>query len=143
MGKGIRIGLIVALFLTLIFMRSFAATAFYDAFVEYFKNDYLTSIFPEFDTPKLFVNLFFRYLLNTLISLLIIYLFFQKKQLIIFSVKFYIITFITLSLVYFLLLKTSFSSGYLLPFYVRRMLIHPIFLLILLPAFYYQKKSSE
>lgn len=143
MGKGIRIGLIVALFLTLIFMRSFAATAFYDPFVEYFKNDYLTSIFPEFDTPKLFVNLFFRYLLNTLISLLIIYLFFQKKQLIIFSVKFYIITFITLSLVYFLLLKTSFSSGYLLPFYVRRMLIHPIFLLILLPAFYYQKKSSE
>ena len=143
MVKGIRIGLIVALFLTLIFMRSFAATAFYDPFVEYFKNDYLTSIFPEFDTPKLFVNLFFRYLLNTLISLLIIYLFFQKKQLIIFSVKFYIITFITLSLVYFLLLKTSFSSGYLLPFYVRRMLIHPIFLLILLPAFYYQKKSSE
>ena len=143
MSKGIRIGLIVTLFLVLILIRSFAETTFYDPFIAYFKNDYLTSTFPEFVMPKLFLNLFSRYLLNTLISLAIIYLFFQKKQLIVFSVKFYLITFITLSIVYFSLLKTSFSSGYLLAFYVRRMLIHPIFLLILLPAFYYQKKSSQ
>ncbi|PHR69682.1 MAG: exosortase F system-associated protein [Lutibacter sp.] len=142
MGKGIKIGLIVTLFLLLILIRSFASATFYDPFIEYFKNDYLTSVFPVFVMSKLFTNLFFRYLLNTLISLAIIYLFFQKKQLIIFSIKFYLIAFIILSVLYFILLKTSFSSGYLLAFYVRRMLIHPIFLLILLPAFYYQKKTT-
>jgi len=143
MKKGIRIILIVALFLLLILVRSFAATTFYDPFIDFFKNDYLTSVFPEFATSKLFLNLFFRYVINTIISLAIIYLFFQKKQLVLFSIKFYAITFIILSIAYFILLKTEFSSGYLLVFYIRRMLIHPIFLLILLPAFYYQKKTSR
>lgn len=143
MKKEIRIGLIVALFFLLILVRSFASTVFYDPFIDFFKNDYLKSTFPEFITSKLLVSLFFRYILNTLISLAIIYLFFQKKQLVLFSVKFYTITFVVLSIAYFILLKTEFSSGYLLAFYVRRMLIHPIFLLILLPAFYYQKKTSQ
>lgn len=140
MGKGIRIGLIVVLFLVLILVRAFQSSLFYDPFIAFFKNDYLTSAFPIFETPKLFLSLIFRYMLNTLISLAIIYLFFQKKSLILFSIKFYLIAFIVLSGVYLLLLETSFSSGYLLAFYVRRMLIHPIFLLVLLPAFYYQKK---
>ncbi|MCF6278767.1 MAG: exosortase F system-associated protein [Flavobacteriaceae bacterium] len=143
MNKSLRIILIIALFFLLILVRSFASVIFYDPFINFFKNDYLTSIFPEFITGNLFTNLFFRNSINTLISLAIIYLFFQKKQLIAFSVKFYIVTFIVLSIVYLVLLKTEFSSGYLLAFYVRRMLIHPIFLLILLPAFYYQKKSSQ
>jgi len=142
MGKGIRIVLIVVLFLLLILVRSFASIMFYDPFIEFFKNDYLTSNFPEFITSNLFVSLFFRYMLNTLISLAIIYLFFLKKQLVLFSIKFYAITFIILAIAYFMLLKTEFSSGYLLAFYIRRMLIHPIFLLILLPAFYYQKKVT-
>lgn len=143
MKKGIRIGLIVVLFLLLILVRSFASTTFYDPFIDFFKNDYLASGFPEFLTGKLFVSLFFRYVLNSLISLVVIYLFFQKKQLVLFSIKFYSIAFVVLSVVYLILLKTEFSSGYLLAFYIRRMLIHPIFLLILLPAFYYQKKSAK
>lgn len=127
----------------LILVRSLAPTMFYDPFIDFFKNDYLAMGFPEFSTIKLFLNLFSRYLLNTLISLAIIYLFFLKKQLVLFSIKFYAITFIILAIAYLMLLKTEFSSGYLLAFYVRRMLIHPIFLLILLPAFYYQKKMTR
>ncbi len=143
MKKGIRTGLIIALFLLLILVRSFASTTFYDPFIDFFKNDYLVNNFPVFTTSKLFLNLFFRYVINMIISLAIIYLFFQKKQLVLFSIKFYGIAFIILATAYFILLKTEFSSGYLLVFYIRRMLIHPIFLLILLPAFYYQKKTSR
>ena len=140
MNKWIRIGLVIVSFLTLILIRSIASKTFYDPFIEFFKNDYLTTTFPAYETPKLFINLFCRHLINTLVSLAIIYFLFQKKQLITFSIKFYIITFVILSIVYFLLLETSFSSGYLFAFYIRRMLIHPIFLLVLLPAFYYQNK---
>ena len=147
MNKWIRIGLVIVSFLTLILIRSIASKTFYDPFIEFFKNDYLTTTFPAYETPKLFINLFCRHLINTLVSLAIIYFLFQKKQLITFSIK--LITFsikflfslcLCHRLNYFLLLETSFSSGYLFAFYIRRMLIHPIFLLVLLPAFYYQNK---
>jgi exosortase F-associated protein len=31
----------------------------------------------------------------------------------------------------------------LLPYYIRRFIIHPLFLLLLLPAFYYQNLSKN
>ena len=140
MNKSVRIVFITVLFFLLILVRAFAPKMFYDPFIAYFQNDYLTSQFPQFDYTKLFASLFFRFTINSVISLIIIYLFFQKRALILFATKFYIVTFIVLAISYFLLLKTAFSSGYLLAFYIRRMLIHPIFLLLLLPAFYYQKR---
>jgi len=143
MKRGVRIGLIVVFFFLLMLVRAFAPKLFYDPFIEYFKNGYLTSHFPKFIYSKLFISLTGRYVLNTIISIVIIYLFFQKRALILFATKFYLVTFIVLAISYFLLLKTEFSSGYLPAFYIRRMLIHPIFLLLLLPAFYYQKKMLK
>ena len=78
--------------------------------------------------------------MNAIISLAIIYVAFQKRQLVIFSIKFYLIAFIVLSIVYYLLLRTGMANGYLFTFYVRRFLTHPIFILVLLPAFYYQQR---
>jgi exosortase F-associated protein len=43
--------------------------------------------------------------------------------------------------IFSLLLRTNFESGYLFPFYIRRFIVHPIFLLIFLPTFYYHRKS--
>ena len=47
--------------------------------------------------------------------------------------------FLILGLLFWVLLNYELSLGYRLTFYIRRFLIHPLFLLILLPAFYYQK----
>lgn len=143
MNRTVRIGLVSILIFLLILVRAFARQLFYDPFIEFFGNEYLKATFPEIDSTKLFLNLFFRYTLNTIISLGIIYIVFQKKQLIFFAVKFYVIAFVILSTVYWFQLNGEFSNGYLLAFYVRRMLIHPIFLLLLLPAFYYQKISKK
>lgn len=143
MRKRVRIPILIVLFLALIFFRSLASRIFYDPFVEFFKNDYLTGVFPDYDAVKLSVHLLFRYVINTMISLGIIYLVFMKRNWVIFSIKFYSILFLILMLVYILLLKTEFSNGYLLAFYVRRMLIHPVFLILLLPAFYYQRKLNS
>ncbi|MBV1887766.1 MAG: exosortase F system-associated protein, partial [Urechidicola sp.] len=71
----------------------------------------------------------------------ILYQVFQRKQQLIFAIKFYGIAFVLLIAVYFFQLNSEFSSGYLLSFYIRRLLIHPVFLLILIPAFYYQNRS--
>jgi len=68
---------------------------------------------------------------------------FQKWSVIVFSIKFYTISFIILTLVFYTLLQSGFDNGYLLAFYIRRFLIHPLFVLILLPAFYFQKKEEK
>ncbi|MCK0132029.1 exosortase F system-associated protein [Flavobacteriaceae bacterium F08102] len=140
MHKFIRIALIGILFVLLIVVRAYGAQLFYDPFIEYFHDDYLHKAMPAYSMFKLFLNIFLRYFLNTMISLGIIYLAFQKIGLVKFSIKFYAIAFVVLGFAYFVLLKIGMLNGHLFAFYVRRFLIHPVFVLILLPAFYYQKK---
>ncbi|MDY7395326.1 exosortase F system-associated protein [Aureibaculum sp. 2210JD6-5] len=140
MSKTARWILVISLFVLLVLVRAFQNYLFYDPFINYFDNDYLAKPIPEYHTIGLFASLLLRYFINTVISLAIIYVIFRKKGLVRFSIKFYIAAFIFLSVVYFILLKMEMLDGYLLTFYVRRFLIHPVFVLILVPAFYYQQK---
>lgn len=140
MKKRIRIPIIAGLFLLLILVRAFGTDIFYDPFIEYFRNDYLNKPIPDYNGFKLSLNILFRYALNTVISLAIIYVAFQKKGLVKFSIKFYVAAFVVMGILYFILLQFEMINGHLFTFYVRRFLIHPVFVLILLPAFYYQKK---
>lgn len=143
MRKSVRIGLIMLLFLMLILIRVLVQPYFYDPLLDYFKHDYLNASIPELNFGAYFLNIFYRYFLNTVISLAIIYLVFNDKRALYFSIKFYILLFVVLSLMLFILLKFNVTQGYLLTFYVRRFLIQPLFLFLLLPAFYYQKRKGE
>ncbi len=140
MKKVFRIGIIVLLIFVLIIVRLYGSKLFYDPFINYFNGDFLTGIFPKYITAKLLLYLAMRYVINSIISIAIIYLVFLKNEIFKFTVLFYLVAFILLVVVYLIQLKFEFPNGYLLAFYIRRMLIHPIFLLILLPTFYYQKK---
>jgi exosortase F-associated protein len=122
MHKSIQIIGIVFLVIALVLVRAFSAELFYDPFIMYFKNDYLHSSFPEFKIGKLLGNIFFRYALNTILSLGIIYLLFQKKYLF-FSLKFYGLAFIILLILFFIAFN-YFNTNYLFLFYVRRFLVH-------------------
>jgi len=141
--KRYRIILIIFLFLLLILVRAFELQLFYDPFILYFKSDYLQKPIPFFSGRYLLWDLIFRYTLNMLISLAIIYLAFQNKNFLKFSLKFYFLAFMILSFAFFIILKGELKSGYLFAFYVRRFLIHPIFVLLLLPAFYYKQLTSK
>ena len=143
MKKTVQIVLIVLLFLLLIAVRAFVEPYFYDPLIEYFKANYLHNSIPEISLGVFFLNIFYRYFLNTIISLVILYLVFNNFKTLKFSFKFYTIAFFLLSITLFILLKFNLSNDYKLIFYVRRFLIHPIFLLVLLPAFYYQKLREE
>lgn len=137
MSKWLKIVILGLLVLLLLLIRAFGDNVLYDPFTSYFKNDYLYNNIPKYDTLFMFFNLFIRYLVNALVSLVMIYVAFGKKTYVRFSVRFYIIAFIVLSLVYYLLLRAGMHNGYLFTFYIRRFIIHPVFILILLPAFYY------
>jgi len=137
-----RIILIGILVCTLFAVRWYGKSFFYDPFMGYFNGDYLVAQFPDFDFLDLIMNLTFRYWINSFISILIIGLAFKRKSVIVFSLKFYLIAFVLLTLVYAYQLNYEFRNGYLIAFYVRRMLIHPMFLIILMPVLYYHKKLN-
>ncbi len=131
--------LVFLLLICLILVRAFQTNLFYDPFIAYFKNGYLHLPFPEYKVGKLFLSFVFRYLINFIISVGIIYLLFKKKYLK-FSLRFYVIAFLILLVLFFIALQ--FTDSYLFLFYVRRFLIQPLFVLILIPAFYYQNQNS-
>ncbi len=140
--KAIRI-----LFLLLPFVIGFALirfyenTLFYDPFLNYFKGDYQENPFPEFERFRLFLNYFFRYALNTLLSLGIIYVIFRNKEFIKVSSILYLLFFVVLILALFAVINYSENAFSL--FYIRKFLIQPLFLLLFLPGFYFQIKSKK
>ena len=130
-------------FLCLLFLiRAFETTLFYDPLIDYFKNDYLHQKIDDIDSWRLLINLLYRYLLNSIISLGLIWILFKRKDYVKFSGVFFVLAFIILIPVFLSLLKDNFQRGYLLLFYVRRFIIQPLFLLLLVPLFFYQKSSD-
>jgi exosortase F-associated protein len=130
-------------FLCLLFLiRAFETTLFYDPLIDYFKNDYLHQKIDDIDSWRLLINLLYRYLLNSIISLGLIWILFKRKDYVKFSGVFFVLAFIILIPVFLFLLKDNFQRGYLLLFYVRRFIIQPLFLLLLVPLFFYEKLSD-
>lgn len=140
--KAIRIILLLLPFVVgFALIRFYENILFYDPFLSYFKGDYQENPFPEFEGFRLFLNYFFRYALNTLLSLGIIYVIFRNKEFIKVSSILYLIFFIVLILALFVIVNYSENDFSL--FYVRKFLIQPLFLLLFLPGFYFQLKSKK
>lgn len=142
LNNKLKIALVFVCILLLAAIRSYEQVLFYDPFLEYFKGDYLNLPFPKYDAWRLFFGLTIRYCLNTIISLSMIYILFKELELIKFAALLYLIFFVILITAFFGLLNFSDNSNYFILFYVRRFLIQPLFILLFIPAFYYQKKSA-
>lgn len=143
MKKGLKLIAVIFLFSLFVVIRAFESELFYDPLILYFQNDYLYQEMPTIDVWKLVADIFFRYVLNALISLAIIFVIIKKKKYIKFAGFFYMVAFIILILIFVPLLRNGFENGYLFPFYLRRFLIHPLFILLLLPMFYFQLKNNK
>ncbi len=130
---------VAALFGLLVLIRFFENDLFYDPYIEFFKNDYLYKDSPSFETFNLIINTVFRYTLNSIISLSILFVFFKDKSIIKFSAIIYGIAFIVLMLIYLYFVFNPKQETYYIFFNARRFLIQPIILILLLPAFYYHR----
>ena len=140
--KKVKLIIILGLCLVgLVLIRTFENSLFYDPLIDYFKGDYLNSSLPEIEYLKYFGHILFRYVLNTAFSLVIIHIIFKDFRILKFSLNFYILLFIIL--VSFLIILFQIIDVKMLLFYVRRFLIQPIFLFILVPAFYYEKLKKK
>lgn len=109
---------------------------FYDPLLFFFKTS--KKQLPDYNSTKLFFGLTFRYFLNSLISLGVLWLSFKDTAVVKLSAMLLLGFFIVLISTLFLLLGTSHPS-LLAVFYIRRFLLQPLFLILFLPAFYYQR----
>lgn len=144
MNKLLKWILLAVLFGLLILVRLFESQLFYDPLLLFFKQDYLYGKVPEVEVGKLMLHTAFRYLINTFISLAILYVAFRDNDVVKFSVVLYALAFvILLPWMAWLVVNASPESNYNVLFYVRRFLIQPIILLLLLPAFYYHRLNTK
>jgi exosortase F-associated protein len=138
-----RIAATLVLVLLLVLIRVYEDQLFYDPFLLYFKTDYFNSPLPEINGVKLFFGLFSRYFLNTSLSLAIIYVLFKDTKALQFSIFLYAVFFVILVIALYVMIYCLEETHKIALFYVRRFLIQPLFLLLFLPAFYFQLQNTK
>ena len=126
----------------LVAIRAFENTIFYDPFLAYFKSNYSHLPLPNINSIKLFFSMGFRYYLNSIISLGLIRLLFNDSKILKFSIFLYSIFGILFMVAFFFVLLKFGETNKMNLFYIRRFIIQPIFLILFIPAFYYQKKMK-
>ncbi len=140
MSKAVKTIILTVLGLFLVLIRMFENELFYDPLLSFFKLDYNNNPLPEFNSIKLLGNVALRFWLNSIISLLILWVAFKDKGILKLSGFLYVVFFVILMIAFSYFLFYSDTKSFLPLFYVRRFLIQPILLLVLLPAFYFQNK---
>ena len=128
---------------SLIAVRLFEDRLFYDPFLNYFHEADKNISFPDFEWPTLILSHLFRFLLNLFFSCLIIQFWFNNKQWTIQGALLILIVFAITFPIYLYCISDRFEVGYLFSFYMRRFVIQPLILLLVIPMFYYRRYTNE
>lgn len=139
MHKGIKYILLIVLFALLAIIRFYENELFYDPYLTFFENDYLYIDNPRREVFKLTAYTTLRYVLNSVISLGILFVIFRDRNIIKFSTLIFAIAYVIFLALFLYFVLNPRKEDYYLFFNIRRFLIQPIILLLLLPAFYYHK----
>ncbi|MFW2135046.1 exosortase F system-associated protein [Soonwooa sp.] len=124
----------------LIAVRFLEDKLFYDPFLAYFKNELEGSSFPKFNDTKLILSYLLRFLLNLIFSTIIIQNLFRNKIWTKQAVVLILLIFAIVFPIYLYCIYTNFEIGNLFAFYIRRFVIQPMTLLLIVPIFYYRKQ---
>jgi exosortase F-associated protein len=125
-----------------VIVRAYEDNLFYDPFLNYFKSNVNALPLPTYDYFRLLIGLLFRYGLNAAFSLGLIYVLFRDREMIAFASFLYALFFIILVFLFYTNIYFYGARNNLVLFYVRRFLIQPIFVILFIPAFYYQKLNK-
>ncbi|NRR91162.1 exosortase F system-associated protein [Winogradskyella undariae] len=141
MSNFLKLLLIGILVLLLVLIRAFEDVLFYDPYLTFFENDYLYLDSPRREIAKLVLSTTFRFLLNTIISLGILFVIFRDASIIKFSVLIYTVAYVLLLIPFLYFVINPRQEDYYLFFNIRRFLIQPLGVILLLPAFYYYRQN--
>lgn len=132
--------IVIIAVLGLIGIRAVEDKIFYDPFLEYFHEANKKADFPDFEWGKLIFNYIFRFLLNLIFSVIAVHFIFKRKAWTIQAAILMILVFAVTFPIYLYCISTKFEIGYLFSFYMRRFVIQPLVLLLIIPMFYYRQK---
>lgn len=85
LNKVVRYLLLGLFVIFLIAVRAFESQLFYDPFLSYFKSEFYNLPYPQYNSTFLFLNLSFRYFVNSFLSLGIIFFIFNDSSIVKFS----------------------------------------------------------
>lgn len=136
-----RIFLFVLFVVGLASVRALESHLFYDPFISFFKKEFYGKELPYANTMWLSINMLFRYSLNSVLSLGIIYVLFKDWKLVRFSAVLFAFFFVLAMSLFLGILIFSRNENLLPMFYARRFIIQPIMVLLFVPAFYFQRKA--
>ena len=135
--------LVFAGILGLVSVRFLEDKIFYDPFLEFFKADYKVAQVPDFIWGKLMLSHFFRFALNLIFSAIVVHFMFLNRKWTLQAVFLMAVAFLFFFPIYLWCLYSKMEIGYLFTFSVRRFVIQPIILLLIIPIFYYRKKLGK
>lgn len=127
----------------LIGVRFMEDQLFYDPFIEYFRFADQSLDPPTFEWIRLIVSHLFRFSLNLLFSAIVIHFMFRNLRWTFQGIVLISLVFAITFPLYLYCVSTQFNIGYLFSFYMRRFVIQPLILLLIVPMFYYRKRILE
>ena len=129
--------LVLMVILVLVAVRFLRAEYFYDPLESFFRSDFKNQLqFPLLDFLELLKSYSFTYFLNSFLSIIIIYRYFPKKDILKFLVVLFGLFYVAL-LVIFILSFVFVSDDFLVFYYIRRFVLNPLLLILILPAYFY------
>lgn len=143
MHKWLRYGLVFLAFVMLAIIRFRESALFYDPLISFFHGDYQYLELPEVNWLTYVLNLILRFAVNTTLSLFILWLIFRTSSILRLAAILYGLVLLILLPLFIGLWQISEIGNYFALFAVRRFLIQPIFIFVLLPAFYYYRKVKS
>ncbi|WP_336734626.1 exosortase F system-associated membrane protein [Chryseobacterium sp. VD8] len=141
--KNLKWILVILGILGLISVRILEDRIFYDPILTYFHEANKNLPFPDFEWGKLIPGYIFRFILNLLFSCVVIHFWFRNKQWTIQGAVLITIIFAITFPIYLYCIYDRFEIGYLFSFYMRRFVIQPLTLLLIIPMFYYRKQMVQ
>jgi exosortase F-associated protein len=142
LNNKIRVFGLFLLVLVLASIRIFEESLFYDPFLNYFKADSTNFPLPDVKKLNLFFSFSFRYLLNSIVSVIFIQIAFKDVSFTKFAAVLYGLLFIILIVLFYVVLAFYADDNKMELFYIRRFLIQPILLLLFIPGYLIQKRTN-
>ncbi|WP_438962740.1 exosortase F system-associated membrane protein [Nonlabens sp.] len=129
--------MVVALLFLMVGVRLFEVELFNDPLNNYFHSDFQKHPVPALNYIHVIAGTSLRYLFNMVISLWLLWYLYKKEMFIKAALWVYLFAFVILITAFIFLLHADSDLLKMALFYVRRFLIHPILLFIMVAGFYF------
>jgi exosortase F-associated protein len=126
----------------LILVYVFQLQLFYDPFQVIIPNN-VADLNLEINTSAYILSKVLRYILNDGFALLLIWGLFGNKRYMRFAMLVFLFGLVVLLPLYLVLTLHYYASAYAFLNHLHRLVLNPVLMMLLIPAFYYQRRSTN